>query len=189
MEWNVREEELLRNVERQCNDLHRYYTKEYESYSRISKRFNIPILVVSAINALTAIALNDYLNQKYVSILNAVLSSATGVIGSIQLYLKLNERMANALSSSIRFRDLALSISKELSIDTKDRLTDGKTFVNKVYDEFLTVLKQGNPITKKFNNYLKLDKDQTDIQSIASTLLSMRGNETPETSTQGEEMT
>ena len=30
MEWNVREEELLRNVERQCNDLHRYYTKEYE---------------------------------------------------------------------------------------------------------------------------------------------------------------
>jgi hypothetical protein len=48
--------------------------------------------MLSALNSLCAIALNDFIPQRFVSILNAVISAGTGVLGSIQLYMKINEK-------------------------------------------------------------------------------------------------
>jgi hypothetical protein len=154
--WFDEEEEFLTKIERQSNILHAYYVKDYQYYHKLSSRFNIPILIVSATNALCAISLNEFLSQKFVSILNAILSSGTGVLGSIQLYMKLNEKMANALRSSINFKRIALKISKELSIDRAQRATQGETFLSECFAEFNTTVEQGNPIEKKLANLLSL---------------------------------
>ena len=127
--WHDREEMFLTKIERQCNAYSSYFNKDYQYYHTLSSRFNIPILVVSSINALTAISLNDFLVQRYVSILNAVLSAGVGILGSIQLYMKINEKMANALRSGILMKRLALKISKELSIDRAQRATEGQAFL------------------------------------------------------------
>ena len=154
--WFDEEEEFLTKIERQSNILHDYYVKDYKYYQTLSSRFNIPILIVSATNALCAISLNDFLSQKFVSILNAILSSGTGVLGSIQLYMKLNEKMANALRSSINFKRIALKISKELSIDRAQRATQGETFLTECFAEFNTTIEQGNPVEKRLANLLTL---------------------------------
>ena len=154
--WFDEEEEFLTKIERQSNILHDYYVKDYKYYQTLSSRFNIPILIISATNALCAISLNEFLSQKFVSILNAILSSGTGVLGSIQLYMKLNEKMANALRSSINFKRIALKISKELSIDRAQRATQGETFLTECFAEFNTTIEQGNPIEKKLANLLSL---------------------------------
>jgi hypothetical protein len=125
-------------------------------YNKLSSRFNIPILVISSVNALTAISLNSFMKQEYVSILNAVLSAGTGVLGSIQLYMKLNEKMTNALRASILMKRLALKISKELSVDRDLRATEGQAFLHECFSEFNTALEQGNPIEKKLRNHLSL---------------------------------
>ena len=164
--WFDSEEEFLRKIEKQCNHMHRHYADEYTYYNRLSSRFNIPILLVSAVNALTAVALNSFINQKYVSIMNAILSSGTGFLGSIQLYMKLNERMANALRSSITMRRIALKISKELTIARELRVTEGLTFVQECFSEFNTTLESGNPIEKKLANHLELFEDE--IKSVSS---------------------
>ena len=109
--WTDKEEDFLEKLEKQADLLHKHYAKEYTYYQGLAKKFNVPILIISAINALTAIALNDFLEQRYVSIMNAVLSAGTGVMGSIQLYLKLNEKMANALKAQLTFHKLAMKIS------------------------------------------------------------------------------
>ena len=124
--WHDKEEAYLKKIEAQCNAYHVYFNKDYMYYHSLSSRFNIPILVVSSINALTAISLNDFLVQRYVSILNAVLSAGVGILGSIQLYMKINEKMANALRSGILMKRLALKISKEMSIDREQRGTIGQ---------------------------------------------------------------
>ena len=72
--WHDEEEAFLKDLEKQCNKYYDYYTKEYKYYNKLSSKFNIPILIISAFNALCAIALNDFLSQKFVSILNAILS-------------------------------------------------------------------------------------------------------------------
>jgi uncharacterized membrane protein YdfJ with MMPL/SSD domain len=154
--WHDREEEFLTKIEQQCNDYAAHHSKDHMYYNRLSSKFNIPILIISAVNALTAISLNSFLDQEYVSILNAVLSAGTGVLGSIQLYMKLNEKMTNALRASILMKRLALKISKELSVDRAQRSTEGQAFLQECFAEFNTALEQGNPIEKKLKNHLSL---------------------------------
>jgi hypothetical protein len=154
--WDEKEEIYLSKLEQQCNDLNAHHTKDHLYYNRLASKFNIPILVISSVNALTAIALNDFLKQKYVSILNAILSAGTGVLGSIQLYMKINEKMTNALRASILTKRLALKISKELSIERTLRTTEGQAFLQECFSEFNTALEQGNVIEKKISNYMSL---------------------------------
>lgn len=154
--WHDKEEEFLIKIEKQCNAYGSYFNKDYQYYHKLSSRFNIPILIVSSVNALTAISLNDFLVQRYVSILNAILSAGTGILGSIQLYMKINEKMSNALRSQILMKRLALKISKELSIDREERSTEGQAFLQDCFGEFNAALEQANPIEKKIQNFLAL---------------------------------
>jgi hypothetical protein len=163
--WTLEEEEFLTSLEKQCNSYHEHNVKDYQYYNKMSSRFNIPILIISALNSLCAISLNDFLEQRFVSILNAILSAGTGVLGSVQLYMKLNEKMTNAMRASIHFKKLALKISKELTIARKDRTTEGQTFLADCFSEFNTVLEQGNPIERKIKNHLSYIKDSIEEQS------------------------
>jgi hypothetical protein len=168
MSWNEREEEYLKKLEKQCNAYYKYFSKDFVYYKWASTRFNIPILVLSSVNALCAIALNDFLAQRYVSILNAVLSAGTGLIGSIQLYLKINDKMANSLRSSTLMKRIALMISKELSVTPETRTSDGKTFIQECFADFNAALEQSNPVCRKFQNHLSIEPDDPTENSSAS---------------------
>ena len=152
--WHMDEQKFLEKLEQQCNTYHEHHNKDHLYYQKLSSKFNIPILIVSALNALCAIALNDFLAQRYVSILNAVLSAGTGVLGSIQLYMKISEKMTNSVRASTLMKRLALKISKELSIDMEHRVTDGQAFLTDCFAEFNTALEQGNPVEKGLYNHL-----------------------------------
>lgn len=154
--WTPADEGFLTSLEKQCNSLQRHHTKEYTYYNKLSSKFNIPILILSALNSLCAIALNDFVAQKYVSILNAVISAGTGVLGSIQLYMKLNEKMTAAVRSQLLYKKLALKISKELNIDRSERDGSGTAFLNDCFSEFNTILEQANPLESKHPNFLEL---------------------------------
>jgi hypothetical protein len=162
--WHDKEEEFLKKIEMQCNTYQAYFNKDYQYYHTLSSRFNIPILIISSINALTAISLNEFLSQTYVSILNAVLSAGTGILGSIQLYMKINEKMANALRSGILMKRLALKISKEMSIDRDQRGTVGQQFLQECFSEFNAALEQANPIEKKIQNFLAFGNPPPKLQ-------------------------
>lgn len=174
--WHDKEEEFLKKLELQCNSYQAYFNKDYMYYHGLASKFNIPILVISSINALCAISLNDFLGQRYVSILNAILSAGTGVLGSIQLYLKINEKMSNALRSGILMKRLALKISKELSIDRAQRATEGQAFLSECFSEFNACLEQSNPIEKKIQNFLAFgelpQKPQNNLMSLAAAAVS-----------------
>jgi antitoxin component of MazEF toxin-antitoxin module len=139
---------------------------------KLASRFNIPILIISAANALTAVALNSFVAQEYVSVLNAILSAGTGVLGSIQLYMKINEKMTNALRASILMKRLALKISKELNIEPENRVTDGQAFLCDCFSEFNTALEQGNPVEKPLENHLAFTpvpkKEKYTLMSLAA---------------------
>lgn len=180
-EWHDKEEAFLRKLEEQCNSMQRHYAKEFTYYNGLSSRFNIPILIISSINALTAISLGQFIEQNIVSILNAVLSAGTGVLGSIQLYMKLNEKMTKSLNSSIHVKRIALKISKELSIDRAQRVTEGVAFLNECFTEFNSAIEAGNPLEKNMENFLALTPPSKfpkpgSLASMAASLL------TPKTS-------
>jgi hypothetical protein len=154
MRWHQDEDDFLIKLEQQCNTYYEHHNKDHMYYQKLSSKFNVPILVVSAVNALTAVGLNSFVQQTYVSVLNAILSAGTGVLGSIQLYLKINEKMTNSVRASMLMKRLALKISKELSISPDHRVTDGQAFMNDCFAEFNTALEQGNPIEEKLMNHM-----------------------------------
>ena len=166
--WRDKEEIFLTKLESQCNIYAAHYNKDYMYYHSLASRFNIPILVISALNALCAIALNDFLIQRYVSILNAVLSAGTGVLGSVQLYMKINEKMTNATRSQTLMKRLALKISKDLSIDRDTRSSDGQIFLQECFSEFNAALEQSNPIERRLQNHLILDKKAVEEEYTSS---------------------
>jgi hypothetical protein len=171
--WHPDEQEFLAKLEHQCNLYQEHHNKDHIYYQKLASKFNVPILIISALNALCAIALNDFLAQKYVSILNAVLSAGTGVLGSIQLYLKISEKMTNSVRAALLMKRLALKISKELSIDPENRVTDGQAFLADCFAEFNTALEQGNPIEKSLENHLAFTqipkKEKFNLLSLAAT--------------------
>jgi hypothetical protein len=171
--WHLKEEEFLGKIEKQCNAYNSYFSKDHQYYHALSSRFNIPILIVSSINALTAISLNEFLDQKFVSIMNAVLSAGVGILGSIQLYMKINEKMANALRSSILMKRLALKISKEMSIDRDDRSTEGQAFLQECFAEFNAALELANPIEKRISNFLALGEEPPASVSHVGSMVNM----------------
>ena len=166
--WTDEEEVFLGSLEKQCNIYYDHFMKDHSYYNKLSTKFNVPILIISAMNALCAIALNDFLAQRYVSILNAVLSSGTGILGSIQLYLKINEKLTHSIRASIQIKKLALKISKELSIGRAQRGTDGQQFLSDCFAEFNTIIEQANPIERKVTNFLKFSDYKADTESQPS---------------------
>jgi uncharacterized membrane protein YdfJ with MMPL/SSD domain len=177
--WTSEEENFLAAMQKQSEVLHGWNMSRYNYYDRLSNKFNIPILIVSSINALTAISLNEFMNQTYVSILNAVLSAGTGVLGSIQLYMKLNEKMTKATRSAIMFKKLSLKISKELAIARGDRTTEGQSFLADCFAEYNTTLEQGNPVDKQMGDFMTKGRVASEppspvsVRSVAHRLLAL----------------
>ena len=174
--WHPDEQEFLAKLEQQCNTYYEHHNADHMYYQKLATRFNIPILIVSAVNALTAVGLNSFIAQEYVSVLNAILSAGTGVLGSIQLYLKISEKMTNSLRAAILMKRLALKISKELSIDMANRVTKGEAFLGDCFAEFNTALEQGNPIEKSLHNHLAftpaIKKERYSLVNAAVNLVS-----------------
>lgn len=156
--WHTEEEVFLENLQKQCETLYKYMLKEHHYYDRLSGKFNVPILIISAVNSLTAVALNSFIAQEYVSVLNAVLSAGTGVLGSIQLYLKLNEKMTKATRASVGFKRVSLKISRELALARDVRMTEGPAFVQDCFSEYNQILESSNPIEKKLEEFLVIKK-------------------------------
>jgi len=157
-DWNQNEEEYLKKLHYQCIEFFKFWNQKFLYYEKKNKYFNIPILIISASNSLFAITLTNWIDQKYVSIINAVLSVMTAIIGSIQLFLKINEKMGSAYIVSIKFHKLSLKISKEMSILREKRICDGKTFLNEIFNEFNDIIEKAGIQDTLLKDYLQLDK-------------------------------
>lgn len=168
--WDEREEQYLRKLNLQCLNMYHYYNKQYLKLNEISKKFNIPIMILSAINSLLALTLASFINQQYTSIINAILSATVGILSSILLFLKINEKINISFLLSSKMNILALKISKELNISRSTRTIDGAIFLNECYNEYIQIIDKSYPLNQKIKNYLKIEDFINDLESITSSL-------------------
>ena len=129
MTWTNNQEDFLRRLHLECNLLAEYNRKQYILYSNINRRFSIPILVISGINSLFAVSTQPFLEQGLISITNACLSLFCGILGSIQLFMKIDSKIHNYVVCSHEFNKLSYKLSKELTLEREVRVGDGKQFV------------------------------------------------------------
>ena len=154
--WSSSEEHYLNKLHHECHTLCEYNRKQYNKYMKINKKFSIPILVLSSLNGLFALSLQPFLLQDYISVLNACISLACGVLGSIQLFMKIDEKIHNYIICSHEFNKLSIKISKELNLEKSCRHTKGNDFLIETFNDFNTILDKQEIKEKSTQEFLLL---------------------------------
>jgi len=157
MEWTQKQEDFLTKLHFECHTLSEYNRKQYEMYSRINQRFSIPILVISGLNSLFAVSTQNFIKQDFISIINASLSLFCSILGSIQLFMKIDMKLHTFVVCNHEFTKLLYKISKELAMDRTMRSSAGKQFVLEAFNEFNSILDKQETKAKKVKNWLLLE--------------------------------
>ena len=127
-----------------------FYLKERLMYYRL------PVIVISGISSIVSVGLQNYINQKYISITTCVLSLTCSIIGSIELYLAIQTQMENELTSLKDYYLLSIDIYKMLTLDVTNRDSDGKAYLEEKYSEYCTFIKSSNIMASNINDRLSV---------------------------------
>jgi len=109
-------ENLLENIRLNCVVLNKEHKKRYIKLKNTLKWFRIPIIVLSGINSLLSVSLQNYIEQGIISISTAMVSLTCGIIGSVELYLSIGQNMEMELITSKDYYLLGIDIFKILSL-------------------------------------------------------------------------
>jgi len=155
--WNTEIEVLLNQIRTNAIDLEEFHKGLYFKLKGLLVYFNLPVIILSSINALVAVALTSYLPQNVISGMNAGISFVIGTLTSIGMYLKINDRLENELEASKAYHKLSIEIYKVLSLKIDDRNTDGGIFMNEVYGEYIKLFERSNLMDIDMKDKLKLE--------------------------------
>jgi len=162
--WTTKMEVILKIIRKEANVLSEYHNYKYTLYKSRLRYFRIPIIILSAVNAFTAVGLQGYLAQELISIINAVVSLICGIITSIELFLNVQKKMESELISHKDYYHLNLDIFKTITLEPEKRNVDGKSFLDEKFSEFQKLLQNSNAI----DPYLmpNLNRIEDEIQKI-----------------------
>jgi len=155
--WSKEVERLLDQIRTNSIELEKHHKLKYFSIKKMVVWFRVPVIVLSSINSLAAVALNSYIEQNIVSGLNAGISFLIGIITSIGLYLKVEDRMESELEASRKYHVLALNIFKILSLKDSDRGVDGDIFLSTCFSEYIKLFEQSGLSDVEFMDKLKIE--------------------------------
>lgn len=164
--WSNEIEKLLDQIRLNSIELETHHKLKYFAIKKMVVWFRVPVIVLSSINSLAAVSLNSYVEQSIVSGLNASISFFIGIITSIGLYLKIEDRMENELEASRKYHVLALNIFKILSLKCDERQIDGDIFLSTCFSEYIKLFEQSGLSDVVFADKLKIDIsfDREDIK-------------------------
>lgn len=109
-------ETILENIRLNSVIYSKIHRKEYFFLKNQLKYFRIPIIVLSGLNSVFSVGLQPFLNQGLISVLNCVLALTCCLIGSVELYLKINEQMENNFTLTKDYYILSIDILKQLKL-------------------------------------------------------------------------
>lgn len=161
--WNKQIESVLNDIRLNCITLEEFHKKKYFSIKNIVIWFKLPIIILSSLNAITAVSLQNYIEQQYISASNCGLSFVIGTLTSISLYLKIEDRLETELLASKEYHKLSIDIYKILSLKNEDRATDGDKFLNDTYNQYIKLFERSNLLDIDFKDKMKIEYfDNTD---------------------------
>lgn len=119
--------------------------KEYLDLLYIQKFFKIPVIVLSGMNSIFAVGLNNYASQDAVSIINCILAFICATIGSVELYLNITKKIEISLSSFQSFYLLSIKINNTLKLERHHRCEmDARKYLADCLNEYEQLFKNNN---------------------------------------------
>jgi len=162
---------ILIRMRKNCVFLSMYHNRRYHFYKNLLFCcFRIPLIVFSGLNSFFAVGLQNYLDQKTISLLNAMVSLFCGILTSVELLWQLKDRLENELVSHKNFYRLSTDIFQFLQLDNENRAKLEKDFLSETYDLYQKYIEMGNAINVYRRGFLdeleyinNTDKEQLTI--------------------------
>ena len=165
--WSNDIEVILEGIRQNCIIMTEEHKKRYINLKSQLRYFKVPIIILSAINSVTAIGLQPYIAQQNISVLTCLLALSCGIVGSVELYLGINTNMEKELTSSKDFYLLSVELYKVLALKPEHRSIDGNDFLNEKYKEYIQLITDSNIVVKTISDRLaSLPKENKEQQLL-----------------------
>ncbi len=160
--WNDDYEQLLNYIRLNSVIMSKYHKRKYYKFKAYLKYFRIPIIILSSCNSVFAVS--NFIPTEYISTVTCLISLGCGIIGSVELFLQIQQQMESDLSKSKDFYMLSIDIYKMLNLVKEHRPCDQSTFLDKSYTTYCKIIEQGTPLKSKIIDYLST----TEINGIVT---------------------
>ena len=161
-------ERLLDKIRQNCVIMSDYHKKRYLYLKDTLKIFKIPIIILSSLNSVFSVGSQPYLEQAHISALVSGISLIVGILGSIELFMKVSENMEVELLAQREFYLLSISIYKILQLDKENRNTDMKLFLEETFSQYQKLIENSNVVEKKIKDKLTLLDGVNKVGTLAS---------------------
>jgi hypothetical protein len=101
------------------------------------------------------VGMNEFLTQNYISLLTMGVSMICGILNSLELFMEIEKTMSKELVVSKEFYILSTDIFKVLALERTNRIVDGKTFMDDIYNRYIKLYEQSNLLNKKIKDSLR----------------------------------
>jgi hypothetical protein len=172
--WSQEIENILQKIRINSVVLSDRHRTNYLEYKKLSKYFDVPIIVVSTISASFSVGSQSFLSQDLVSAVTCSISMFITILSGIKLYLNLDNLIQNEIEMSKQFNLLSLDIFKVLNLTKEERTEEAMDFLNKKYNEYTRLIEASNLLRTKLpvdllspidiiNEEIKLPKELIDV--------------------------
>jgi len=154
MDWTNDIEVCAENIRLNSVAFSNTHKKRYLYLKHLLLYFRLPVIIISGFNSVISVGLQSYLEQATISAITCLLALFCGIIGSIELFLGIQQQMENELNCSKDFYLLAIDIYKILSLLPTNRNIDGKTYLDEKYQIYIKLVENSALLRKKINDSL-----------------------------------
>ncbi len=152
--WSDDIEYILETIRLNSTNYSRAYKKYYFLLKGRLSYFRVPIVVISAINGVVSVGLQQYIPQNVISLTTCALGLVCSIIGSIELYLSVQKTMENALSRYKDFYLLAVDIYKTLQLQRHHRPYPAKEYLDQIFNLYVKYAENSDPIYEDIRDKL-----------------------------------
>lgn len=154
MDWTTDIEGVLENIRINCVILSNEHKKRYFQLKNTLQYFRLPVIILSGINSIVSVGLQNYLEQQTISMMTCLLALVCSIIGSIELYLAVQKSMELELLSSKEYYLLGIDIYKTLSLHAPIRPIPAKEYLERNYEQYCKLTENSLLIVKKLEDKL-----------------------------------
>ena len=164
MSWTTDQENIIREISKSCFEYSQNHLSNYEEYEKKLKYYKIPVIIISGINSVIAVGFGDYLNQDIISITTCMLSLSCGIIGSIELFLKIESTMNTEYHSGRDLFLLHIECNKMLALDRTHRDIAGNVFLDEIYSRYTKLLGSALMEQKKILQFMAKHRNNSRLE-------------------------
>jgi hypothetical protein len=154
MDYDVSIEKILNNIRQNCIEMSKYHKKRYFELSYSIKYYRLPVIIFNGINSIIAVGLQKYISQEILSLLTSLIALTCSIIGSIELYLRIQKRLENDLISQRDYYILSIDIYKTLNISIANRPVPAKEYLEKTYNVYIKLIENSDILNNKIIDLL-----------------------------------